>query len=122
MLPPSLIADDTPLNVELLEEVLRSVGFRTCSAESGPQGMAMSRKDRPDLILLDVMTPGETGSGIFSALVLQRKDIEVSGDRFFLDADGMIESVPGRRGRVVSRAWWNPACRTGRSHWARRFR
>jgi sigma-B regulation protein RsbU (phosphoserine phosphatase) len=61
MPPTILIVDDTPLNVELLEEVLQAEGFRTYAADSGPQCMATSRKERPDLILLDVMMPGETG-------------------------------------------------------------
>jgi sigma-B regulation protein RsbU (phosphoserine phosphatase) len=34
--------------------------------------------------------------GLFSSLVLQRKDVRVSrGDRFFLYSDGLIEAVPG---------------------------
>ena len=61
MPPKILIVDDTPLNVELLQEVLGSVGFRTCSAENGAQCITLSRSEHPDLILLDVMMPGETG-------------------------------------------------------------
>jgi sigma-B regulation protein RsbU (phosphoserine phosphatase) len=34
--------------------------------------------------------------GLFSSLVLQRKDVRVSpGDRFFLYSDGLIEAQPG---------------------------
>ena len=61
MSPKILIVDDLPLNVQLLEAVLQSEGFETCSADSGFTGLAMSRSERPDLILLDVMMPGESG-------------------------------------------------------------
>jgi sigma-B regulation protein RsbU (phosphoserine phosphatase) len=61
MTPKILIVDDKPLNVELLEQVLQSEGFRTCSASSGVTGLAVSRAEKPDLILLDIMMPGETG-------------------------------------------------------------
>jgi phosphoserine phosphatase RsbU/P len=61
-MPPNiLIVDDLPLNVELLEQVLRSEGFRTCSAGDGAAGLAIGRAERPDLILLDVVMPGESG-------------------------------------------------------------
>jgi sigma-B regulation protein RsbU (phosphoserine phosphatase) len=61
MPPKVLIIDDLPLNVELLEQVLGPEGFRTCSAGNGALGFAMSRSEQPDLILLDVMMPGESG-------------------------------------------------------------
>jgi sigma-B regulation protein RsbU (phosphoserine phosphatase) len=61
-MPPNiLIVDDMPLNVELLEQVLGAEGFQTCFAYSGAAGLEISRAERPDLILLDVMMPGETG-------------------------------------------------------------
>jgi sigma-B regulation protein RsbU (phosphoserine phosphatase) len=61
MPPKILIIDDLPLNVELLEAVLQPEGFQTCSADNGASGLSMSRAERPDLILLDVMMPGESG-------------------------------------------------------------
>ena len=61
MTPKILIIDDMSLNVELLEQVLGAEGFQTCFAYSGAAGLEISRAERPDLILLDVMMPGETG-------------------------------------------------------------
>jgi len=59
--PTILIVDDTPLNVDLLRAVLASEGFRTLEACDGPQARRISRQAQPDLILLDVMMPGESG-------------------------------------------------------------
>lgn len=61
MSPKILIVDDLPLNIELLEHVLRSEGFQTCSANDGPSGFEACRLEGPDLILLDVVMPGESG-------------------------------------------------------------
>jgi phosphoserine phosphatase RsbU/P len=61
MPPRILIVDDVWINLEMVEHVLRSEGFRTCTAGDGATCLAISRAERPDLILLDVMMPGETG-------------------------------------------------------------
>lgn len=61
MSPKILIVDDVPLNVELLQHVLRAEGFQTCSAANGPACLAVGRAESPDLILLDIMMPGESG-------------------------------------------------------------
>jgi phosphoserine phosphatase RsbU/P len=59
--PTILIVDDTPANVELVESILATEGFATLVADNGPAAFAVSRALQPDLILLDVMMPGETG-------------------------------------------------------------
>ncbi len=59
--PTILIVDDTPMNIEMLRAVLVSEGFRTLDAENGPEARRISTLSQPDLILLDVMMPGETG-------------------------------------------------------------
>ena len=56
-----LIVDDEPLNVELLEQELGEVGYRTLTAASGEEALAAASKMHPDLILLDVMMPGIDG-------------------------------------------------------------
>jgi sigma-B regulation protein RsbU (phosphoserine phosphatase) len=59
--PTILVVDDTPINVELVRSILEGEGFRTLSAGDGPAARKVSRAEQPDLILLDVMMPGETG-------------------------------------------------------------
>ena len=59
--PAILIVDDTPTNVELVESILSAEGFRTLTASDGGGARALCRAEHPDLILLDVMMPGETG-------------------------------------------------------------
>ncbi|MBI5167351.1 MAG: response regulator [candidate division NC10 bacterium] len=58
--PRILIADDDPQTVELLEAFL-SVEFDVLKAYDGEEALDVSRKDLPDLILLDVIMPKLNG-------------------------------------------------------------
>lgn len=59
--PTILVVDDVPLNVELVRSVLNAEGFQTLAAHDGPSARAIASASRPDLILMDVTMPGETG-------------------------------------------------------------
>jgi sigma-B regulation protein RsbU (phosphoserine phosphatase) len=55
------VVDDAPTNVFFLERVLAAEGFRTLAASNGPTARNLSLTEHPDLILLDIMMPGESG-------------------------------------------------------------
>ena len=59
--PEILIVDDSPVNVAMVEGVLAGEGFRTVTADCGSQALEICRTGRPDLVLLDVVMPGESG-------------------------------------------------------------
>ena len=59
--PTILVVDDTVTNLILVSSVLEAEGFRTLTACDGPTARDLSRSHQPDLILLDVLMPGETG-------------------------------------------------------------
>jgi sigma-B regulation protein RsbU (phosphoserine phosphatase) len=59
--PKILIVDDTPVNIELIENVLATEGFATLTSLDGPTAAVLARVQTPDLILLDVLMPEETG-------------------------------------------------------------
>jgi CheY-like chemotaxis protein len=56
-----LVVDDVPINADLVRGVLNAEGFRTVAAHDGPTARAMARTSQPDLILMDVAMPGESG-------------------------------------------------------------
>ncbi len=56
-----LIVDDEPLNVDLLEQELGDLGYRTDTAFGGLEALAKVAANPPDLILLDVMMPDLDG-------------------------------------------------------------
>ena len=66
--PRILIVDDTAMNVDLLQYVLNAEGFRTLRAEDGAVARRLSLSEAPDLILLDVVMPGESGFETCAAL------------------------------------------------------
>lgn len=58
-MPKILIIDDDPDMVEAMKIVLESRGYTVSIASTGEEGLRKVRKDKPELIILDVMM--ETG-------------------------------------------------------------
>jgi two-component system, cell cycle response regulator len=56
-----LIVDDTPLNVKLLSAKLANDYYIVSTAENGVEALEKVSRDKPDLILLDVMMPEMDG-------------------------------------------------------------
>ena len=56
-----LVVDDEPNIVELLSASLRFVGFEVATATDGTEAVTVARRNRPDLLVLDVMMPGMDG-------------------------------------------------------------
>jgi twitching motility two-component system response regulator PilH len=56
-----LIVDDSPSDRQSLLEKLSRQGYQCVTAESGSEGIAKSKSERPDLILMDVIMPGMNG-------------------------------------------------------------
>ncbi len=59
--PTILIVDDQPINVQLLKRKLERENMRVLAAYNGLEALDLVRRDRPDLILLDVMMPDMDG-------------------------------------------------------------
>lgn len=56
-----LVVDDTPSNLKLLVDLLGAQGYAMCTATSGPDALAVVRREHPDLALVDVVMPGMDG-------------------------------------------------------------
>jgi two-component system, OmpR family, alkaline phosphatase synthesis response regulator PhoP len=59
--PLILVVDDNRENLELLEAYLEDIDCKTVAAYDGPEALDIIKKDRPDLILLDIMMPKMSG-------------------------------------------------------------
>ena len=68
-----LIVDDVVSNVLLLKILLTNEKFQVLTAANGNQCIEQTRKEKPDLILLDVMMPDLSG---FDVAVILKKDPE----------------------------------------------
>ena len=56
-----LAIDDDPAMTELLTLLLKTHGFKVLTANTGEDGLAIARKDSPDVVILDLMMPGMDG-------------------------------------------------------------
>jgi two-component system cell cycle response regulator DivK len=56
-MPKILIVEDNPENWDMLSRRLKRRGFEVAIAEDGEKGVAMSRSEAPDLILMDMNLP-----------------------------------------------------------------
>ena len=56
-----LVVDDVSVNVALVRAILVPLGFDCITAPDGEQGFAAAIAEDPDVILLDVMMPGQDG-------------------------------------------------------------
>jgi two-component system sensor histidine kinase/response regulator len=68
-----LIVDDVVSNVLLLKILLANEKFQVCTASNGKMCIEQAKKEKPDLILLDVMMPDISG---FDTCVILKKDPE----------------------------------------------
>jgi CheY-like chemotaxis protein/DNA-binding CsgD family transcriptional regulator len=59
-----LVVDDTPANLGVVCDALRQAGVRVLLAESGAAAREILARLTPDLVLLDVMMPGEDGFAV----------------------------------------------------------
>ena len=73
-----MIVEDNDLNLKLFRDLLEAHGYATVHTRDGFQVLDLARKNRPDLILMDIQLPEVSG-------------IEITG---WLKADPELRSIP----------------------------
>ena len=63
-----LVIEDNRDNLELMRYLLGAFGHEALVAEDGSEGLAMARRERPDLILCDIHLPGMDGYAVVGEL------------------------------------------------------
>ncbi len=78
--PLILLVDDEANFLEIISTKLGAAGFEVVAAHNADQAIAAARKIMPDLILMDVMMPGETGTDAAVAIKQDpaMKDIKIA--------------------------------------------
>jgi len=87
-----LIADDEPNILVSLEFLMKREGYEVHLAHDGEEAMAVLRRERPALLLLDVMMPRKTGFEVCQ---------EVRHDEALKDTRILILTAKGRETDVV---------------------
>lgn len=59
-----LLVDDFADALEVWEIFLRASGFRVLSAADGVAGLELARRERPDVIVMDLQMPGLSGAEV----------------------------------------------------------
>lgn len=80
-----IVEDELPMR-RALADCLESEGYRVITAENGATGLDRALKERPDLILLDVMMPKLDGFALCAELRRLQKRMPV----LMLTAKGMV--------------------------------
>ncbi len=56
-----LVVDDSPTERYFLSDILIKNGFSVSTAESGEEALQKIKADKPQLILMDIVMPGQNG-------------------------------------------------------------
>jgi CheY-like chemotaxis protein len=67
----ALVVDDNVNNLTLEKDLLEVAGFEVFVSENAANGIAMARKEKPDVIIMDVRLPDLRGT---DAAVILRQD------------------------------------------------
>ena len=101
-----LIIDDVEENADILRVKLRHEGFEVLVAGDGESGLEIARRDRPDLVLCDIMLPKMDGWEVLRSLradpslvavpvifMTAYTTIQYSGERRRAQEEGAVEYV-----------------------------
>ena len=64
-----LIIDDEADVRTYLATLLKKNGYDTVIADNGQTGLEMARQERPDLVLLDLMMPNQSGTDFYRNMI-----------------------------------------------------
>ena len=64
-----LVIDDEEDVVTFLTTILRKNGYETVTATNGVEGLEIAKREKPDLVTLDLLMPKQTGTGFYKNLV-----------------------------------------------------
>jgi len=56
-----LVVEDNEINMYLSCRILKSSGYEVIEARSGEEGVELTIKEKPDLIIMDIQLPGIDG-------------------------------------------------------------
>jgi len=56
-----LVVDDSPTDRQYLSDILSKSGYKVTTADSAEDALAKVKQSPPDLVLMDVVMPGQNG-------------------------------------------------------------
>ena len=86
-----LVVDDDPVILQLLQVSFEMDGFAVLTAADGAEGVEMARRERPDVVVSDVMMPKMSGLELTTAL--KADDTTASIPVVLLSAKAQVHDV-----------------------------
>jgi two-component system, cell cycle response regulator DivK len=87
----ALVVDDNGSNLLLEKDLLEVAGFEVFEAENAADGIAIARKEKPDIIIMDVRLPDMRGSE--AARILRQDQETCDIPIVFVTASVMAEGM-----------------------------
>jgi DNA-binding response OmpR family regulator len=84
-----LVADDDIDILSLVTRHLRTLDVNVLEAADGEEALRIAKRERPDLVILDVMMPGMTGWEVCRAI----RDDDALGDTLVMMVTGIGERL-----------------------------
>jgi DNA-binding NtrC family response regulator len=88
-----LVVDDEPGVRRSLARILGAKGFHVETAEDGKEALAYIQRNRPDVVLLDMMMPGLAGLEVLAKSKQIFADVEIIMMTAFADVDSAVAAV-----------------------------
>jgi CheY-like chemotaxis protein len=86
-----LVVEDDPWMSGMLRTLLAGEGYAVTEAATGKQGFQLATRDVPDVVLLDLMMPGESGLDVLHRL----KDNTATRDIPVIVVSGHTKALQG---------------------------
>lgn len=88
-----LVIDDDPLVLEIARESLKQEGLRILSAENPELGLELFFKERPQIVITDLMMPTMTGMEVLERIVAIDPAVEVILLTGHYSTDSAVEAI-----------------------------
>jgi two-component system, cell cycle response regulator DivK len=87
----ALIVDDNANNLLLEKDLLETAGFQVFTAENATSGIALARKEIPDIIIMDMRLPDMRGSEAATVLLQYEETRDIP--MVFVTASVLAEGI-----------------------------
>ena len=89
-----MVVDNDPSIVGMIEHILTAEGYEVSTAMSGTECLEELEKEKPDLLLLDVMMPDLSGWDVYWRIRKRDENLKVA----FVS---VVEVSPGRKEELI---------------------
>ena len=93
MEPLVLIVDDERPNLESLSKIFQREGWRVALASSGAEALEVLRRERPSVLVTDLMMPGMSGEALLRAARTVAPDTEVVVMTAYGTVEGAVSAM-----------------------------